>query len=509
MSFLVVDCGTSACKAAVVSADGRILSWSRRPTRVLRPAPRHAEIDPDELWKKLVSAARAALRAAPAADRRIEAIGVSALLGYVFLGKSGRPLGPAVIWMDNRAGAEAEEIRRRIPEAELYARTGRRASAELLAPRLLWLKRRRPALARRVRTVIGLKDELVRRLTGVVQTDVAHLDYSLLYNVRACRLDEDILAELGLSPHLLPPPRLATEVAGALTPAGASALGLPAGLPVICGSSDGTTAMYGGGVLHPGAAVLACGTTDVLMTAARGPVADDSRTLTLNSGMLPGLLLAGGAMGLAGGGLAHLERLLSVSVRGLSRQIARLPPGAGGLLALPGLTGERSPYWREQLTGAVVGLTLDHGPAQVLRAAMEAAAFRAARLLACLRRCGLSPARIHVTGGYAALGIWNRIRADATGLEVARPRVAEATALGTAMFCRAALEGGGALADISRRWVRLGRRHRPEPARNEAYRRQAVLFEEFIEANADFFRRLSAPPPARPAARGQGAGGGR
>ncbi len=428
---------------------------------MLRPAPRHAEIDPDDLWRKVVSAARAALRAAPAAGRRIAAVGVSALLGYVLLDRSGLPLGPAMIWMDNRAGAEVEEIRRRIPESDLYARTGRRASADLLAPRLLWLKRRHPALARRVRTVVGLKDEIVRRLTGAIQTDVAHLDYSLLFNVHGQRPDADILAELGLEPDWLPPPRLATEVAGALTPAAASALGLPAGLPVICGSSDGTTAMYGGGVLQQGAAVLVSGTTDVLMTAAERPVADGSRTLTLNSGMLPGLFLAGGATGLAGGALEYLERLFSVSVRALERRIGLLPPGADGLLVLPGLTGERSPYWREYVTGGMVGLTLDHGPEHILRAAMEAAAFRAGRLLECLRRCGLTPLRLHVTGGYAGIGVWNRIRADVTGVEVARPRVAEATALGTAMFCRAALDGGASLREIS---ATLGQARPPLPA---------------------------------------------
>ena len=254
MSFLVLDCGTSACKAAVVADDGKILSWARRPVRIEQPGPLCAEMDPDRLWAVVQAAARAALRAAPAAGRKVMAVGVSALLGYVFLDWRAQPLGPAVIWMDNRAGSEAEEIKRRIPEEVSYARTGRRVSPELLAPKLMWFSRRRPGMARRIRSVIGLKDEMVRRLTGVIQTDVAHMDYSLLFNIREGSLDRDISAELGIDPGWFPEPRMASDVIGSLTPEAGRRLGLSAGLPVVSGSSDGTTAMYGGGVIEIGRA---------------------------------------------------------------------------------------------------------------------------------------------------------------------------------------------------------------------------------------------------------------
>jgi len=491
MSFLVLDCGTSACKAAVVSDDGKILAWARRPVRVEQPGSLCAEMDPDRLWAVARAAARTALHIAPAAGRKVEAIGVSALLGYVFLDRRGKLLGPAVIWMDNRAGAEADEIRRRIPEEVVYARTGRRVSPELLAPKLLWFSRRRPGMMRRTRSVIGLKDEMVRRLTGVVQTDVAHLDYSLLFNIHKGHLDADISVEVGIKAGLFPEPHLATDVVGRLTPDAAHGLGLPAGVPVISGSSDGTTAMYGGGVLEDGVAVLVTGTTEVLMTASTLPTEDSTHTLTVNTGMVPGMYLAGGAMGLAGGALQHLERLLSVPMRTLERKIGRLPPGSGGLLVLPGFTGERSPYWMEHMTGGMAGLTLKHGPEHIFRAAMEAAAFRVRHLVGLLRAGGLSPSRLHVTGGYADLDSWNRIRANVVGLEVLRPKIAEATALGAAMFCRAGLDGPGALRELSRKWIEIGRRYRPDPKISQGYQVQAQLFDEYIRSTAGFCRRLS------------------
>jgi sugar (pentulose or hexulose) kinase len=490
MSFLVIDCGTSACKAAVVSENGNMLSWSRRPVHVLHPCPFFAEVEPDELWKAVLAAARAALSRLPAARRRIEALGVSALLGYVFLDRFNRPLGPSIIWMDNRAGAEADEIRRRVPEKTLYRRTGRRVSPELLAPKLMWLAREQPGRYRRIRAVIGLKDEMVRRLSGAVQTDRAHLDYSLLFDIRGGKLDADIAAALGIDPRLFPEPHRAAEVAGRLAPEAARSIGLPAGLPVACGSSDGTTAMYGGGVLAEGAAVLVTGTTDVLMTACSGWARDRSRTITVNSGMVPGIYLAGGAMGLSGGAVRHLERLMRVRLRTLSEKIQRLPPGADGLFMLPGLTGERSPYWMEHAAGGMAGLTLRHDPEHVFRAAMEGAAFRTANLLNRMRASGLAPTRLHVVGGWADSDAWNRIRADTAGLEVLRPKETEATALGTAMFCRAAIDPGDSLRDITRQWLRFDRRYRPDPRRVEAHRALAGLFDDYLHSATDVVARM-------------------
>lgn len=475
MSFLVIDCGTSGCKAAVVTEDGRIRGLARHPVAVVRAAAGRAEIDPEDLWRAAVRTAGDALRRARIARDRVRGIGVSALLGYVLLDRGARPLGRAVIYMDTRAGAELAQITRRFPTRRLYRVSRRRPSAELLAPKLLWLRRHQPARWARLRAVIGLKDEIVRRLTGCVGTDLAHADYSLLFDIGKRRWDSEVLRGLGIHPEIFPEPTSAVQVAGGLSTGGAAALGLRAGIPVVRGSSDGTTAMYGGGVLQDGTAVLMTGTTDVLMTACRRLPADRSCTLTVNSGMVPGVWLAGGAMGLSGGAIRYLEGLMGADARRLSGAIGRLSPGTNGLVVLPGLTGERSPFWVDGLTGGVLGLTLGHGPEHLLRAAMEGTACRLVHLLDRLRRCGIAPQRLHVAGGWADVDAWNRIRADATGLDLRRLRTAEATLLGTAMFCRSAVDGVP-LRETSREWVTLDRPFQPRAEQTARYRELANLF---------------------------------
>jgi xylulokinase len=488
-NFLVIDCGTSACRAATVNPDGRLLSHSRVPLNIQRPAPGMAEVDIDHVWGQVVRAVTAERQRH--ADTGIDAVGVSAMLGYVFLDGAGEPLAPAIIWMDNRAENQAADIRRRIPAGELQRRTGRRISPELLAPKLLWLADHRPAVFRRIRRVIGLKDEIIRRLTGSTFIDVTHMDYSLLFDVRRGCLDEDVAAALGIPAALFPEPRRATDSGGTVKATVAPSLGLSAGTPVAVGSSDGTTAMYGGGVLEADTAVLVSGTTDVMMTATRTWPADPAGVLSTNTGMTAGTFLTGGAMGLGAGALKRVAELLQVPLEAVPQQVAQRPPGAAGLLFFPGLTGERAPYWEPAVCGGMVGLRTHHDAGHILRAVMEGTAYRTLSLLKTLQQNGLNPVRLRVVGGGAAADAWNRIRCDVTGHIVEKPTVGEATLLGAAMFCRVAVDPAATLETLGRRWVTVDTRYEPDAAVHRRYRPMADLFDGFITANCRLYRQLA------------------
>jgi xylulokinase len=486
--FVVIDCGTSSCRAALVSWDGAIIRIARRPIQVDCPQPYVAEVDTETLWKQVCQALKELLEGGR--KENIAAVGVSAMLGYVLLDRHGRPLMPAAIWMDNRARAQTARILEQIPEHILYAKTGRKPSPELLAPRLLWLAEHRPDVYQRTDRVIGLKDDIVRRLTGTIGTDPAHLDYTLLHNIAGRQLDDDILAALGIRAAIFPQARRADQLAGKLSAAAARMTGLAAGTPVAVGTSDGSTAMYGGGVLAKQTAVLVAGTTDVLMAATDRLVNDPQQILSVNTAMVPGHYLAGGAMGMAGGTIACFEKRLHTSVKRETARIAKLPPGCDGLMVFPGISGERAPYWLESTGGAVIGIGPNHRAEHMLRAVMEGCAYRAGALLDMMNGAGLKPDRVRVVGGAAANDTWNQIRADVWGMTVEKTDTAEATLRGAAMFCRSALEPHRGLADISGEWIAVPRRYEPDPASHAGYRKLAALFNEFIENNAKWHRAL-------------------
>jgi len=488
MNFLVIDIGTSGCRAAVVSGKGKALSQSRRSITVNQPRAFFAELDTDRLWRTVIQVVRSEVERHPAL--KFDALGVSAMLGYVFLDRAQQPLMPAITYADNRAFAETEEIRQLFGDEKLLAITGRRPSPLLLAPKIRWLAKHRSDIANKLAHIIGLKDEIVRRLSDKIQTDVAHLDYSGLYNVYTGKLESDILRALEIKQELFSAPTPATSIAGTLTAAAAGQLGLTEGTPVISGSSDGTTAMYGAGVLDDGKGVLVSGTTDVLMRCCRPAPGSPNAALSVNSGMLRGTHLVGGPLGLSGGSLHYFEVLLQASAVKLEKKIAALSPGSDGLLIFPGLTGERSPYWKEYLTGTIAGLRPTHRSEHLLRAVMEGCALRILNLLKILSQDRLLPRTVNVVGGGANLDIWNQIRSDISGLEIHKLAVTEATCLGTAMFCKAGLDKAQSLEDIADDWIKVAKKFRPNPAHKQTYEKLARLFDDHIEANAALYQGL-------------------
>ena len=488
MNFLVIDIGTSGGRAATVGGNGKILSQSRCPVKIDHPRPFLAEIDTDRLWRAVQKLVKSEIKRH--SGIAIDAIGVSAMLAYVFLDRAGRPLMPAVTYADNRATAELIEIRQRFPEEKFFAKTGRMPSQLLLAPKLKWLANHRPDVAGKLGHIIGLKDDIIRRLSGEIQTDVAHLDYSGLYNVYRGELEPEILDALDIKPSVFAAPTPATAIAGTVSAATAKQLNLTCGTPVISGSSDGTTAMYGAGVLNDKNAVLVSGTTDVLMMSCPSAPRNPSHALSINSGMQPGTYLIGGPLGLSGGTLQYFEQLLQTSITRLEKKIAGLPPGSDGLLIFPGLSGERSPYWKEYFTGAIIGLTPLHQSEHLLRAAMEGCALRILKLLNIFSLNRLLPRALNIVGGGANLDVWNQIRADVSGLMVQKLSISEATSLGTALFCRAALDKTQTLTQVSDQWIKIAKIFRPDPKRTQLYNKLAPLFDDFIETNAFVFEAL-------------------
>ncbi len=393
---------------------------------------------------------------------------MSTIFGYVFLDRRDQPLGGATTWYDARATKECAELSRLLGRDDGTRRlsqiTGRRPSPEWLAPLLLWHSHNAPDRLESTVSVIGLKDEIVRRLTGVLGTDFAHQDYSMLWDVSAGHPSEEIADALTGAGLRIPGPLLreaspAQAGAGTLLPAVALDLGLPPGIPVCRGSSDGTAAMYGAGVLQSEGAALVAGTTDVLMRfvpgAGAGPPtgAPADEGLNRNRGMEGGFLV-GGATASSARAVEVVCALLGLkpheAFAALGEEMAResgadpLPespaggrPGISAPLVFPAFFGERAPFWDDRLSGSIVGLRPEHRPLDLFRGTLEGTGYRLGLLLE-----ALGPVTdVGVAGGNGEIAPWNQVRADTLGTVVRQLANPEATTTGTAMFCRSLLEG--------------------------------------------------------------------
>ncbi len=440
------------------------------------------EVDVESIWRIAAGLIREASRTSPG---RIEAVGAASFLAYVLLDRDQRVIAPATTWMDHRAGDEARVLLNRLTPRLCHRACGRIPTSELLLPKLMQLGRRNPGLLARVQRVIGLKDEIVRRLGGTVGTDYAHADYSLGWETGCTAPFEEAWEAAGASHAIFPEPEPASAPAGAVSPEAAALTGLQAGTPIARGTTDGTSAMYGGGVFDSAFGVLVSGTTDVLMCHVPGGAPVEGLSLTVNTAMAGDGTLVGGAMGLSGGALSWISQLTGRPVEELESMAAAVPAGSEGLRMTPSLTGERAPFWQEEVKGAFLDLDRNHTPGHLARACMEGAAARIRLLAEEMRASGLPLSAVTVGGGSSGSPLWNRIRADALQMPLYPARDKEMTARGIALFCAVMMERSagtsGSLASLTRDWIHREAPVAPDPTFAGLYRDLAVQYRRYVE----------------------------
>ena len=477
MRILTIDAGTTRTKAAVYDDGLSRLSFASRPTRAVGGG---GGVNPELLFEDVTAAVREVVNRA-----HIDAVAVTAILGWVFLGRDGRLLGPGRAWSDRRAAAEAEELDRAFESAGVDP--GRPVTPELLAPQLLYLQRREPEFYRKIHRVAGLKDYLVHELTGIWSTDYSHDDYSLRDLGGAFQPARELLQE-----DLLPEAVAAWQIVGEISGDGSRLTGLERGIPVVAGSSDGTAAMYGAGILSGSVLSMVTGTTDVVMRAVRltgDRRSDEGRMpraegLSVNRAIVSGTYLVGGSTGGSGSSLAWWRTIAPAG--GLSGNAPTgqsspawesVDPGAGGLMVAPGFSGERAPFPGVSAGGAITGLTAAHTAAHIERAIVEANAFRLAVLaemvagaaadgdsadtsdvVSNVGPAGTPPFEILLGGGSSRVTV-NGIRAAVLPYPVRLLSDPELSLVGCAMFGIAALAGKGgttgSAAPVSRAEARL------------------------------------------------------
>jgi xylulokinase len=436
--LVAIDVGTSGARSVAFDLEGRQLLEVRRAYPTSAPRPGWAEQSAAD-WRLASFASLAELGRRIGRSGHVRAISLTGQCPTVVLVDGrGRPVGPGLTYRDNRATAEARELRVRFGEAAIHARTGHLPAAFHIAPKLLWLRRHDPAAWGAARLALQPRDWLVLALTGEAVTDGTHAAATLLYDLRQRRWDEGLLDALDLSPTLLPRIGRSDEVVGTLRPPVASRLGLPASTPVVLGGADSQACAFGAGVVSPGPVSEMAGSSTCLNAVVGAPlhalevthyphvVGDDFTTETgINT---TGAAVSWVADRLYGGRRGHA---VAADFEQLDHEASSMPPGADGLLFVAVLgDGERTDAG---LRGAVTGLSLRHERGAIARAALEGVAFAIRAQLDLLRAGGAPVTELRVSGGDARLGAWNQVKADVTGL-VVRTYPGDAATTGVAML---------------------------------------------------------------------------
>jgi xylulokinase len=381
---LGIDLGLSGARAAVVDGEGRLLGRGRVAGASGRRAAGTAEHAPEDWEAAAFAAAGQALR--EAGCRAVAGIGIGALGPCpVLLDGEGRPLAPAPLFsLDSRA----EGHRRRLAAAMGLGQED--LGPDHALPKLLWWQDHAPALIERAAVVVDVAGFIVSRLTGrTVMDSITAGDYRVA----------------GAEPPVpIPTPLAADTVAGPLLLQAAARLGVDPGAPVAAGSYDSFVDVAGTGTFEPGEACIVLGSTMIMGVVVDRPASTSDMRASLHIG--PGWFLSGWTS--SAGSLMDWSRdLLGGS------GADDMPPGAGGLLALPYFAGERAPVWDPAARGLLLGLTLDTTGAEIRRALIDAVALSARDLAERLRDVEIR--RWRLGGGGARNPVLARALADALG----------------------------------------------------------------------------------------------
>jgi xylulokinase len=408
--ILAHDLGTTGNKASMFDDQGRLVASHVEHYPVDYPQAGWAEQDPLDWWRAVETSTRKLLAKAQVHSSDIAAVTFSGqMMGIVPIDAVGQPLRSAIIWADQRAVEEAETIGTRCGPEQVYRRTGHRVSPAYLAAKILWVKQHQPDLYRQTKKFLCAKDFVAFKLTGRCATDYSDASGSNLFDLTQCAWSADLIDAIGLDAATLPEVHASIDILGEVTREASVTTGLNPGTPVVIGGGDGACAAVGAGVIAPGDAYCNLGSSAWISFASASPLLDpQQRTFTFHH-LHPHLFTPMGTMQAAGGARDWLAQLIGPVT---DAELAQVAPGCEGVLFLPYLIGERSPWWNSQARGAFVGLSMNHTRATLARAALEGVAFNLRLILAALESQGAALPAIRVIGGGAQNPAWQQILAD-------------------------------------------------------------------------------------------------
>ncbi len=493
--FIGIDLGTSACKALAIDGNGDVLARASAGYPLSTPRPGWAEQAPAD-WQVGCDAAMGALVAALPAGAAVRAIGLSGQMhGLVALDREDRVIRPAILWCDNRTEAQCDALIKSAGGLDaLLGLTNNRMLPGFTAPKLSWLREHEPVSLDRMCRFLLPKDALRLEMTGEHATDVSDASGTGLFDVRSRAWSRPMLDAVGLTPEQVPAAFESHEVTGRLRPETAARWGLAPGVPVVAGGGDSVIQTTSMGVIDPGVVGITVGTAGLVGASVASCPDNPGALLQVSCGNAPdrwhvmGVTLNGGgafqwwrdALSALPGGSPTFDEIVAMA--------QQVPAGAGGLLFLPYLMGERCPHVAPAGRGAWIGLTRAHDLRHMSRAVMEGVLLNTRSILELVAKSGVRWQSLRVSGGATASLAWLQMLADVSGQEVATVTGAvEGGAYGAALLAGVG-SGHWRSLDEAAEAIRITGTTRPSPPAVAVYDRlhpvHASLFGALAGVNA-------------------------
>ena len=347
--ILGIDIGTTHCKAVVMAADGTLLHQAKAGYSTMQSLAGQSEQDAEIVFGSVLEVLQQSVVALRA--HKLGAVCFSAAMHSVLaVDQSGGPLTNAFTWADTRSNAYALQLRQHADAQELYARTGTPIHPMSPLCKLVWMQKTMPGVFAGASKFISIKEYVFHKLTGKYLVDFSIASATGLFDIHQQKWDALALELAGITNEQLSTPVPISHTETNIQQSYLQLSGISPGIPFIIGGSDGCLANIGSGAILPGEAALTIGTSGAIRLTADKPRADTQQRL-FNYILTDRLYITGGAISNGGAALQWFaENFLQHPFTGAADidwfvQLAhRAPPGAGGLIFLPYLSGERAPF---------------------------------------------------------------------------------------------------------------------------------------------------------------------
>jgi len=456
--ILALDQGTTSSRAMVIDAAGNVISFAQRPFEQHFPQPGWVEHDPQEIWSSQSGVATEALSRADLTEKNIAAIGITNQRETTLLWdrETGEPVCNAIVWQDRRTAAWCDSLREKNLVDTIQQKTGLIADAYFSAGKLVWMLKHVPGARARAeagKLAFGTVDSwLIWKLThgDTHITDVTNASRTMIFNIHTLTWDEELLKLFNIPASLLPKVVASSGECGRTR-------GLLDGIAIAGIAGDQQSALFGQMCTSAGMAKCTYGTgAFMLMNTGEKPVTSKSRLLTTIAWQINGKTEYAfeGSMLMAGAVVQWLrDQLQIIRTSSEIEELAASVSSTDGVTLVPAFAGLGAPHWDQYARGTLVGLTRGTGKAHIARAALEGIALQAADVLEAMEAdAGVPLAQLRVDGGAAANNLLMQIQSDVLGIEVVRPKNAEATALGASYLAGLAVGYWKDTAAIAEQW---------------------------------------------------------
>lgn len=494
--FLGIDLGTTGTKIILIREDGKVIDKNYVEYEILSPESGYAEQNPLDWWVGLKEISKEMMTRNKDIIEKIAGIGIDGQMHtHVYLDRNYQILRNAITWMDQRSKKIVEKIN---GDAELknkiFKATSNSLTTTYTAPNVKWVQENQKEIYEKTKYILLAKDYIKFLLTGKMVTDYSDAAGTMFFNVAKQQWAAEIFELFGIEKSLFPEVDKSAKVIGKVTKKAAEKTGIPRGTPVINGCADQAATSLGAGMVSKGQVTAIIGTAGVVSVLSDRAAADPENRVLCWNYCLEDKWINLGIMQTAGESLKWFKNAFDQDLdnvyQNYNQQAEQISEGSGGLIFLPYLMGERTPYWDSDARGVFFGLNLKHQKYHFVRAIMEGVSFAFKNNLEAIESLGVKVDNLRLLGGGAKSKVWKEILAGILNRKIVTVEVEEAGALGSIILCGLALGIYKSPETAVKKLVNIGEEFY-NPEMSPVYSKNYEIFKELYPNLKGLYKKLN------------------